>query len=68
MNHTTAAATIVLVTLVFTAANHVNDLTDQQIKQQLGGEAKPGPRTPFAPPGLYGLGVAVPSTVLLLVF
>ena len=41
MNHTTAAATIVLVTLVFTAANHVNDLNDdQQIKQQLGGEAK----------------------------
>ena len=41
MNHATAAATIVLVTLVFTAANHVNDLNnDQQIKQQLGGEAK----------------------------
>ena len=40
MNHATATATIVLVTLVFTAANHVQDLTDQQIAQQLGGEAK----------------------------
>ena len=31
---------MVLVTLVFTAANHVQDLTGQQIAQQLGGEAK----------------------------
>ena len=40
MNHIIAAITIVSVTLVSTAANHVNDLTGQQITQQLGGEAK----------------------------
>ena len=38
MNHATATATMVLAMLVFTAANHVQDLTGQQIAQQLGGE------------------------------